>query len=204
MSDSALVEEIFGTSSKQIKQYVDILAGEGVVRGLIGPREADRVWDRHIFNSAAINGLIRADADVVDVGSGAGLPGIPVAILRPDLRVTLLEPLLRRVTFLSETVTALGLDHRVRVVRARAEEHAEQYDVVVARAVAPLSRLVGWCTPLRRSDGVILALKGRSAAEEVVEAGPVLARTGLTVEQLTVAAHPTLEPATVVRLGPSD
>ena len=204
MSDSAVVEEIFGTSSKQIKQYVDILGGEGVARGLIGPREADRLWDRHIFNSAAINGLIRADADVVDVGSGAGLPGIPVAILRPDLRVTLLEPLLRRVTFLSETVTALGLDHRVRVVRARAEEHAEQYDVVVARAVAPLSRLVGWCTPLRRSDGVILALKGRSAAEEVVEAGPVLARTGLTVEQLTVAAHPTLEPATVVRLGPSD
>jgi 16S rRNA (guanine527-N7)-methyltransferase len=204
LSDSALVEEIFGTSSKQIKQYVDILAGEGVVRGLIGPREADRMWDRHIFNSAAITGLIRADADVVDVGSGAGLPGIPVAILRPDLRVTLLEPLLRRVTFLSETVTALGLDDRVRVVRARAEEHVEQYDVVVARAVAPLSRLVGWCTPLRRSDGVILALKGRSAAEEVVEAGPVLARTGLTVEQLSVAAHPTLEPATVVRLGPGD
>ena len=90
------------------------------------------------------------------------------------------------------------------MVRARAEEHAEQYDVVVARAVAPLSRLVGWCTPLRRTDGVILAIKGRSAAEEVGRAGPVLARPGLTVGQLTVAAHPTLEPATVVRLGPSD
>ena len=102
---------------------------------------------------------------MVDVGSGAGLPGIPLAILRPDLRVTLLEPLLRRVTFLSETVTALGLDERVRVVRARAEEHAEQYDVVVARAVAPLGRLVGWCAPLRRTNGVILAIKGRSAAE---------------------------------------
>jgi 16S rRNA (guanine527-N7)-methyltransferase len=204
LSDSTLVVEIFGTSSQQIKQYVDILGREGVVRGLIGPHEADRMWDRHIFNSVAITGLTRADADVVDVGSGAGLPGIPLAILRPDLRVTLLEPLLRRVTFLSETVTALGLDDRVRVVRARAEEHIEQYDVVVARAVAPLSRLVGWCIPLRRSDGVILALKGRSAAAEVAEAGPVLARTGLTVEQLGVAAHPTLEPATVVRLGPGD
>ena len=141
---------------------------------------------------------------MVDVGSGAGLPGIPLAILRPDLRVTLLEPLLRRVTFLSEAVTALRLDDRVRVVRARAEEHTEQYDVVVARAVAPLSRLVGWCTPLRRTDGVILAIKGQSAAEEVAEAGPVLAETGLAVEVLSVSAHPSLGPATVVRLGPAD
>ena len=140
---------------------------------------------------------------MVDVGSGAGLPGIPLAMLRPDLRVTLLEPLLRRVTFLSETVDALGLDDRVRVVRARAEEHAEQYDVVVARAVAPLGRLVGWCAPLRRPDGVILAIKGRSAADEVAEAGPVLAETGLAVELLSVRAHPSLEPATVVRLGPA-
>jgi 16S rRNA (guanine527-N7)-methyltransferase len=200
--DPALVDEIFGSAAGTIKQYVDILATDAVVRGLIGPREADRLWDRHVFNSVAISGLTRGDAEVVDVGSGAGLPGIPLAILRPDLRVTLLEPLLRRVTFLSETVTALGLDNRVRVVRARAEEHTDQYDVVAARAVAPLGRLVGWCTPLRRSDGVILALKGRSMATEVAEAGPVLARTGLTVEQLSVSAHPSLEPATVVRLGP--
>ncbi len=112
---------------------------------------------------------------MVDVGSGAGLPGIPLALLRSDLKVTLLEPLLRRVTFLSETVAALGLDSRVRIVRGRAEEHAEQYDAVVSRAVAPLGRLVGWCTPLRRADGVILAIKGQSAADEVTEAGPVLA-----------------------------
>ena len=204
MSDTAVVDEIFGEASLTIKKYVDILGHDGVTRGLIGPREADRLWDRHVFNSVAIAGLTRVDAEVVDVGSGAGLPGIPLAILRPDLRVTLLEPLLRRVTFLSEAVTALRLDDRVRVVRARAEEHTEQYDVVVARAVAPLSRLVRWCTPLRRVDGVILAIKGRSAADEIAEAGPVLARTGLTVEQLSIAAHPRLEPATVVRLGPGD
>ena len=138
---------------------------------------------------------------MVDVGSGAGLPGIPLAVLRPDLRVTLLEPLLRRVTFLTETLDRLNLADRVRVVRGRAEEHHEQYDVVVARAVAPLGRLVQWCAPLRRPDGVILALKGRSAADEIAEAGPVLAQTGLTVEQLSVSAHPSAEPATVVRLS---
>ena len=171
---------------------------------MIGPREADRLWDRHVLNSVAISGLTRADAELVDVGSGAGLPGIPLAVLRPDLRVTLLEPLLRRVTFLTETVAALGLADRVRVVRGRAEEHDEQYDVIAARAVAPLGRLVRWCAPLRRPDGVILAVKGRSAAEEIAEAGPVLAATGLNVEQLSVRAHPSLEPATVIRLSAGD
>ena len=184
-----------------IKQYVDILRTDGVTRGLIGPRETDRLWDRHIYNSVAIAGLIRADAEVVDVASGAGLPGIPLAVLRLDLRVTLLEPLLRRVTFLSETLDRLGLGDRVKVVRGRAEEHSEQYDVVMARAVAPLGRLVQWCAPLRRPSGVILALKGQSAVAEIAEAGPVLADTRLSVEQLSVSAHPSAEPATVIRLG---
>ena len=204
MTGAAVADEVFGGASRTIKQYVDILRTDGVTRGLIGPRETDRIWERHILNSAAITGLTRADAEVVDVGSGAGLPGIPLALLRPDLRVTLLEPLLRRVTFLTETLDRLGLADRVRVVRGRAEEHHEQYDVVVARAVAPLGRLVQWCAPLRRSGGVILALKGRSAAEEIAEAGPVLAEAGLTVEQLSVSAHPAVEPATVVRLGADD
>ncbi|HZA05649.1 MAG TPA: 16S rRNA (guanine(527)-N(7))-methyltransferase RsmG [Propionibacteriaceae bacterium] len=204
LSEPWFADELFGDASVTIRRYVDILATDGVVRGLIGPRETDRLWDRHVLNSVAISGLIRADAEVVDVGSGAGLPGIPLAVLRPDLRVTLLEPLLRRVTFLTETVDVLGLGDRVRVVRGRAEEHGEQYDVVAARAVAPLARLVQWCVPLRRPGGAILALKGRSAAEEVAEAGPELAATGLTVEQLSVSAHPSLEPATVVRLGAGD
>ena len=204
MTDLAVVDEVFGAESQTIKQFVDILGTDGVTRGLIGPREADRLWDRHVLNSVAIVGLIRADADIVDVGSGAGLPGIPLALLRPDLRVTLLEPLLRRVTFLTETLDRLSLADRVRVVRGRAEEHHEQYDVVVARAVAPLGRLVEWCAPLRRPTGVILALKGRSAPEEIAEAGPVLARTGLTVEQLSATAHRSVEPATIVRLGAGD
>jgi 16S rRNA (guanine527-N7)-methyltransferase len=204
LSDVRVVDEVFGERSPEIKRFVDILTTDGVTRGLIGPRETDRLWDRHIFNSVAIAGLTRMDAEVVDVGSGAGLPGIPLALLRPDLRVTLLEPLLRRVTFLTETVDRLGLADRVRVVRGRAEEHAEQYDVVVARALAPLGRLVQWCAPLRRASGVILALKGRSAAEEIAAAGPELARAGLVVEQLSVTAHPSVEPATVVRLGAGD
>lgn len=203
MTDT-IAAEVFGPALELIKQFVDILGSEGVARGVIGPREVDRLWDRHVLNSVAISGLTRADAVLVDVGSGAGLPGVPLAILRPDLEVTLLEPLLRRVTFLSETVAALGIGDRVRVVRGRAEEHREQYDVVAARAVAPLSRLVPWCTPLRRPDGVILAIKGRSAAAEIAEAGPVLATTGLAVEQLSVSAHPAAEPTTVVRLGPPD
>jgi 16S rRNA (guanine527-N7)-methyltransferase len=204
LSGVGVVDEVFGEQAPAIKQFVDILGTDGVTRGLIGPRETDRLWDRHVFNSVAISGLTRTDAEVVDVGSGAGLPGIPLAVLRPDLRVTLLEPLLRRVSFLTETVDRLGLADRVRVVRGRAEEHRQQYDVVVARAVAPLSRLVQWCAPLRRTDGVILALKGRSAAEEIADAGPALARTGLRVEQLSVTAHPGVEPATVVRLGVGD
>jgi 16S rRNA (guanine527-N7)-methyltransferase len=204
LTDVAVVDAIFGPAAPEIKRFVDILATDGVTRGVIGPREADRLWDRHVFNSVAISSLTRADAEVVDVGSGAGLPGIPLAVLRADLRVTLLEPLLRRVTFLEEAVDRLGLADRVRVVRARAEEHREQYDVVAARAVAPLGRLVQWCAPLRRPTGVILALKGRSAAAEVVEAGPDLARTGLVAEQLSVTAHPSVEAATVIRLGAGD
>ena len=204
LSDPTVIKEVFGGAASVIKRYVDILSTDGVVRGLIGPRETDRLWDRHVLNSVAISGLISGHAEVVDVGSGAGLPGVPLAVLRPDLRVTLLEPLLRRVTFLNETVTALDLADRVRVVRGRAEEHDEQYDVVAARAVAPLDRLVQWCAPLRRPGGVILALKGRSAAEEVAEAGPALAATGLTAEQLSVRAHSSVEPATVVRLSAGD
>jgi 16S rRNA (guanine527-N7)-methyltransferase len=197
---AAVVEQTFGPAIGQISQYVDILSTKGVAHGLIGPREADRIWDRHILNSAAVAGLVASEATVVDVGSGAGLPGIPLAVLRPDIRVTLLEPLLRRVNFLNDAVEALGLADRVTVVRSRAEEHHEQYAVVLARAVAPLVKLVPWCAPLRSPTGTILALKGRSAAAELNTAEPALARTGLVAEVLTVRAHPDAEPATVVRL----
>jgi 16S rRNA (guanine527-N7)-methyltransferase len=162
----------------------------------------DRLWDRHILNSAALSGPIAADSAVVDVGSGAGLPGIPLAVLRPDLRMTLIEPLLRRSTFLTQTVEELGITDHVPVVRSRAEDHHQSYDAVVARAVAPLDRLIGWCNPLRAPDGVILALKGASANDEIVAANRELAAARLDAEVLLIRAHPEAEPATVVRLRP--
>ena len=156
--------EVYGAQYPLVSRYVDILTSTGVEWGLLGPREADKVWDRHILNCAALSELIAINSSVADVGSGAGLPGIPLALLRPDLRVTLLEPLLRRSTFLAQTVEELGIADRIQVVRSRAEDHHQSYDVVVARAVAPLDRLIGWCNPLRAAGGVILALKGESAA----------------------------------------
>jgi 16S rRNA (guanine527-N7)-methyltransferase len=170
---------------------------------LIGPREADRLWDRHILNSVAMSDLVPDGSSLVDVGSGAGLPGIPLAIRRPDLRVTLLEPLLRRATFLSEAVTELGLDDRVRVVRARAEDHDEQYDVVTARAVAPLPRLLTWCLPLMGASGELLALKGSSAASEIDQSRSLLAKRRLDADVISVRAHPRAEPTQVVRVRPA-
>jgi len=199
---SAAARELFADSYDTIAAYVDILAGRGIERGLLGPREADRLWDRHVLNSAALADLIPARASVADVGSGAGLPGLPLAILRPDLTVTLIEPLLRRATFLTETVAELGLGQRVQVVRARAEDFSGRFAVVASRAVAPLERLVGWCEPLRARDGVLLALKGQSAAAELVAAGASLQRWGLRGELLTRQPHPDAEPATVVRVSP--
>jgi 16S rRNA (guanine527-N7)-methyltransferase len=195
-----VVEQVFGQATSQVNRYVDILASDGVARGLIGPREVDRLWDRHILNCAAVTELVPPNLTAIDVGSGAGLPGIPLALLRPDLRVTLLEPLLRRVDFLTEAIDLLGLADRVTVVRGRAEEHRERYAVVLSRAVAPLVKLVPWCAPLRSPAGMILALKGRSAAAELTAAQPALAKTGLVAEVLTVRAHPDVDPATVVRL----
>jgi 16S rRNA (guanine527-N7)-methyltransferase len=193
--------EVYGAQYPHISRYVDILTSTGVEWGLLGPREADKVWDRHILNCAALSELIAADSSVADVGSGAGLPGIPLAVLRPDLRVALIEPLLRRSTFLTQTVEKLGIADRVQVDRSRAEDHHQSYDFVVARAVAPLDRLIGWCNPLRATGGAILALKGESAPSEVAAAKPRLESAGLQAEILTVQAHPDTEPATVIRLS---
>jgi 16S rRNA (guanine527-N7)-methyltransferase len=195
--------ELYGHEASRVSRYVDILASKGVAYGLLGPREASRIWERHILNSAALGGLIQPDSTVIDVGSGAGLPGIPLTFLRPDLRVTLLEPLLRRYTFLVEVVNELQLTARVTVVRARAEDHAGRYDIVVARAVAPLDRLIGWCDPLRRSGGVILALKGRNATAEIHQAAEVLSQHRLAAELVTPRADPRSEPASVVRITDS-
>ena len=152
-----------------------------MVRGLIGPREAPRLWDRHLLNCAVLGEVVPRGVAVADVGSGAGLPGLVLAIARPDLRVTLVEPLLRRTRFLDEVVDLLGLQAQVEVLRGRAEELADgrTFDVVTARAVAPLERLARWCLPLVAPGGELVAMKGASAPAEVVEAGPDAAAAGL-------------------------
>ena len=162
------------------ERYAELLATEGVVRGLIGPREAPRLWERHLLNCAVLAELVPPAASVADVGSGAGLPGVVLAVARPDLRVTLVEPLLRRTRFLDEAVEALGLEEQVEVVRGRAEELAgtRTFDVVTARAVAPLDRLARWCLPLVDPGGELVAMKGASARAEVEAAMPALTALG--------------------------
>jgi 16S rRNA (guanine527-N7)-methyltransferase len=161
------------------ERYAELLATDGVVRGLIGPREAPRLWERHLLNCAALGEWIPTDASVCDIGSGAGLPGLVLAIARPDLEITLVEPLLRRTTFLLEAVDVLGLA-RVEVVRGRAESlHGERrFDVVTSRAVAPLGRLLDWSMPLVAPEGALVAMKGSSVAEEIAAARSELARWG--------------------------
>ena len=194
------IEAVFPEAAEVAVRYVDLLATTGVEWGLIGPREAERLWERHVFNSAAVADLVPRGATMVDVGSGAGLPGIPLALRRTDLRVTLLEPLLRRATFLVQAVETLGLGDRVEVARARAEDHRATYDVVVSRALAPLPRLVGWCLPLASDDGEVLALKGRTAQEEVDEHHRDLVRQRLRADVLSVRAYALADPTTVVRI----
>ncbi|MBS2962122.1 16S rRNA (guanine(527)-N(7))-methyltransferase RsmG [Actinocrinis puniceicyclus] len=171
--------DLFGSALPVIRSYGELLAGPGVERGLIGPREVDRLWERHLMNCAAVVELIPHGAHVVDVGSGGGLPGVVLAAIRPDLRVTLLEPLLRRTAFLEECLDVLELDN-AEVLRARAEDWARRMgaDVVTARAVAPTERLVGWCLPLLRPGGRMLALKGEAAADELAAVEPTLAALG--------------------------
>ena len=187
-------------------RYTELLATEGVVRGLIGPREAPRLWERHVLNSAVLADAIPQGASVSDIGTGAGLPGLVVAIARPDLRMTLVEPLLRRTTFLDEVVTELGLDH-VQVVRGRAEDlhGAETFDVVTSRAVAPLERLLGWSMPLVAPTGALVAMKGRSVHEEIASAHDFLAtwRCGAP-EVFEVGTGVVDPPTTVVRVPWAD
>ncbi len=186
-----------------IYQYVDILINRGVEWGLLGPREPARIWERHILNSVALAQLIPGGARVIDVGSGAGLPGLPLAIARPDLNVTLLEPLLRRYDFLCLAVEELGLGNRVDVVRGRAEEWPRAngtFDAVTSRAVAPLDKLVGWTRRLRGTRGEILALKGESAVNEIRAATPALRRWNLRARAIEVRADPRCEPTTVVQI----
>jgi len=168
----------FGDRVELAQTYADLLACEAVTRGLIGPREVDRLWARHLLNSAAVASQVPQGSACVDVGSGAGLPGIPLALARPDVTVRLLEPLLRRVTFLEHAVDVLALN-RLSVTRARAEElPAASVEVVVARAVAPLHQLVRWTVPLLTPGGRLVAMKGERAEQELTAAEPLLRQMG--------------------------
>jgi 16S rRNA (guanine527-N7)-methyltransferase len=197
----AVVKRVFGPNAYElISRYRDILASRGIDWGLLGPREVERLWSRHILNSASVAGLVDEGTAVADVGSGAGLPGIPVALLRPELAVDLIEPLLRRSRFLTHTVDDLGITGRVSVVRARAEDVAQTYDTVLSRALAPLDRLIPWCLPLMKPTGQILAIKGASARDEVATHQRLVSGSGLQADVVTVTCDPEVEPTTVVRL----
>lgn len=186
--------------------YVASLADAGVVRGLIGPREASRLWDRHLLNCGVLAEAVPEGSTVCDVGSGAGLPGLVLAIARPDLHVTLVEPLLRRTTYLEEVAADLDLSN-VEVVRGRADAlHGERaFDVVTSRAVAPLGRLLDWSMPLVAPTGTLVAMKGSSVADEIEDARPVLKRWGCAEPEIVELGAGLVSPPTrIVRVAWED
>ncbi len=167
--------EAYPEAAENLTRFAAWLAGAGVERGFLGPREVDRIWDRHIANCAVVEELIPENSRVFDIGSGAGLPGLVLAIVRPDIQIGLIEPLMRRSQFLEEVIIDLGITNRVKVIRGRAEElKGQSAPVVTARAVAPLGKLLTWALPLTAKGGQILALKGSSAATEIANAADIL------------------------------
>lgn len=201
-AEKAAAEKIFGDRLGLAERYVEHLATSGTERGLLGPREVPRLWSRHVLNCAVVAELIAEGAAVADVGSGAGLPGLTFALARPDLQLTLIEPLERRVIWLNEVVDDLGLDN-VTVLRTRAELAVGKVaaDVVTARAVSALKTLAGLTIPLLDGRGEVLAIKGRSAAEEVEKAAKIIRKLGGTgTSVLTVGEGLLEEPTTVVRI----
>ena len=172
--------EHFPERRAEAQAYAEFLKTAGIERGLIGPREADRIWDRHILNCLPVTTLMKEGATVLDIGSGAGLPGIVIALARPDLKVTLLEPLQRRVNFLEEASAGLGIE----VHRGKAEAEKGQYDYVTARAVAPLAKLWAISKHLIKPGGSLLAMKGEAAATEAAEV------PGAIVHEITLEGIP--------------
>ena len=180
------MKHLFGERAEQAERYHDCLLNEGIEWGLIGPKEGPRLWERHILNSLPVAALIPEGASVCDIGSGAGLPGIPLALARPDCQVTLVEPLARRTSFLELVASRLELPN-LTIVRSKAENHRGSYSVVTARAVAPLPRLVKWSWHLIAPGGALLAIKGSNAQEELDEAREALEEVGALSYAL---AHP--------------
>jgi 16S rRNA (guanine527-N7)-methyltransferase len=163
-SVDALVGRYFPERQEEIRAYAQFLTNAGIERGLIGPREGERIWERHIFNCLPVTQLLPQNASLFDIGSGAGLPGIVIALARPDLHVTLIEPLERRVEFLKEATEGLGIE----VIRGRAQDVKKSADYVTARAVAPLEKLKKMSWHMVKTNGALLAMKGEGAAAEMV------------------------------------
>jgi 16S rRNA (guanine527-N7)-methyltransferase len=192
-------EGIFGSQIGLARQYAQKLANDSDELGLLGPRELDKIWSRHILNSAVVAELVKPGELVADVGSGAGLPGIPMAIAAPETDFVLIEPMDRRASWLQEVVDELDLQN-VEVVRARAEEvEGGQFDVVTARAVAALEKLLRLCVPLLRPGGRVIALKGSKAPEEILEAKKLQKTLKIESFEIVVCGEKFLaEPTSVV------
>ncbi len=197
VSRETLLSNYFSERQREVERYAELLASWGIERGLIGPREADRIWDRHIANCIPVSTLIPEGVTVADIGSGAGLPGIVIALARPDLRVTLIEPLQRRVDFLNEVIADLNIP--VTVIRGKAESVKSAFAIVTARAVKPLPVLLPMVWPLISSKGALLAIKGESAQAEIDETTPK-ANTITTLHTLTIGE---LERARIIEVRKS-
>ena len=205
MTPPPAAAEIFGDNLEKAIAYHESLATDGSVRGFIGPREVPRLWDRHILNCGVIGEAMDEGISVADIGSGAGLPGIPLAIARPDLNITLIEPLLKRSVYLNEVKEALNLDN-VTVIRGRAEEKVVRkqvglVDIVTSRAVAPLGKLATWSLPLVKIGGRMVAMKGSSVEEEIERDAKEIRKAGGTdIKVYTVGEALLSEPTTLISI----
>ena len=200
VADEKTAREVFGDGYERAVAYADSLATAGVERGLIGPREVPRLWERHILNCAVLAELVPDGTAVIDVGSGAGLPGIPLAVARPDVQVLLVEPMLRRTTYLEEITAELGLSN-VDVFRGRAEDCEVAAPIVTARAVAALDKLARWCLPLAVPGGELLAMKGSSAEEEIAAHAKAIRKAGGGQAEVLQCGVGLLDvPTTIVRI----
>ncbi|CAB4566674.1 MAG: 16S rRNA (guanine(527)-N(7))-methyltransferase RsmG [Actinobacteria bacterium] len=202
VSRETLILQAYPEAANQLQQFHDLLAVEGPIRGLIGPKEVEKLWDRHIGNSLVLESLLPEGCSLIDIGTGAGLPGIPIAIVRPDLEIHLVEPMQRRIEFLELAVAKLGLSN-TQIHRARAEQLHGQLvaDLVTARAVASVKELIEWCEPLLNSHGRLVLLKGEKAEIELKEAKPTMHRHGLVLDDIVLLGEDLLiEPTRAVVL----
>jgi 16S rRNA (guanine527-N7)-methyltransferase len=199
-AEPAAAVAIFGDQIDLARSFAQTLAKDSDELGLLGPRELDKLWSRHILNSAVVAELVRPGDKVADVGSGAGLPGIPMAIARPDAEFVLIEPMERRSSWMLEVVEDLGLKN-VRVLRSRAEDVTEQdFDIVTARAVAALDKLLKMCVPLLKPGGALIALKGSKAGEEIANSKKLEKKLGISSFEILVCGEKFLpEPTSVVK-----